>query len=286
MPLKPGTIKKIQIAINRFSAYLRFSSLGAHTLTVAELKDLARVGYIGKHKAPGAAIAEAYLTTLLDQKHPTSNIPKTTREGTISYLERMAALYSDKVASELGTDIMTTLETHFLPFVDRKEGKEVYEMLSNPKNHNKYLGNMLNNKVKNWTHRWDKIVKTETVRAANWGAADATLHNNPGKTPHEIHVYKQGSHDYAGSCALCKKFWFTPDGTPRIYRMGELLANGTNIGKKQKDWKATVDATHPHCVHIMEQVKPGYGFVNGKLAFISADHDALKAQESKFPNLP
>jgi hypothetical protein len=260
---------------------MRYVSAGPHTLSTSELKDLVRAGYIGKGSAPGDAIAQAYLSTHLDMSASPTGAPKTVREGALTYLERMLALYSDKAATELGADVVSTLETHFLPFINRTEGQHVFEALKDPKNHGKYLGNILTGKVDNWSRRYKMIVATELNRAQNWGAADAILHNNKGKTPHDIFVYKTGTHDYADSCDVCQRFWFTPAGAPKIYKLSELLANGSNIGKKKAEWKPTVDNTHPHCVHVLHELKPGYGFdASGGLTYVGADHSEYAAQKT------
>lgn len=35
--------------------------------------------------------------------------------------------------------------------------------------------------------------------------------------------------------------------SPRIYRLSELIANGSNVGKPRSQWKAVVNGTHPNC---------------------------------------
>lgn len=279
--LSDKTVVKIKEAIEKFKLFLRYSTLGPHTLTTAQLRELARAGYIGEHAAPGHAIAEAYTTAHLDTSdNPSAVGLQTRRDGSIRYLERMAALYSDKAAEQLGADIMSTIETQFLPFFNRKEGKLIYDTLKDPQKHGKHLGATLRGQVKNWEYRYRTIVVTEQARAANWGAVDAIASNNKGKTPDEIFVYKQGTHSYAESCPDCQRFWFTPDGHPRLYKLSDLLEGGTNIGRKKADWKPTIDSTHPHCVHIVVELKPGFGWVSGALQYIGADHDEYKKQRN------
>ena len=280
MALSNETISKIQRAVKLFKNFLKFSNVGPHSLTTAELKDLARAGYIGRGSVPRAAIAEAYTATHLHQSNSPLGAPKSVREGALKYLERMTSLYSDKAAEELGTDIVSTLETHFMPFTNRREGEAVSAMLADPKNHGKYLGALLRDKVANWEKRYDLIVKTETNRASNWGGVDAILHNNPSKTPEEIHVYKTGIHNANSPniCKHCREFWYTQDGAPKVYTMSELLAGGTNMGKKQAAWGPTIDSTHPRCCHTVQELKPGFGFINGKLEYIGQDHNEYSHQ--------
>lgn len=281
MVLSESTIKKIQQAVGRFKLYLRYLNVGPHTLTKSELLELARAGYIGPDAAPSTAIAEAYHVAHFHASDSSKGAPETIRNGALRYLERQAALYSDKAADALGAEIVSTLDSHFLPFADRREGKEIYELLKDPASTGRYLGAALRGKVKNWEHRYNTIIRTEANRAANFGSLDAILHNNPDKKPSEIYVYKTGIHDRSESCCDCKRFWFLLDGTPRVYKMSELISNGTNMGKKKAQWMPTVDSTHPNCNHYLLELKPGFGFVNGKLEYVSDSHDEFKAQRGR-----
>jgi len=282
MALSQATVKRIQKAIEHFRLYLKYTTLGPHKLTASELKSLVRSGYIGQHANPRAAIGDAYMTTHLHTTAQPAKALKTIREGSLQYLENMAELYSDKAAESLGADVMSAIESYFLPFVNRKEGKMVYDVLKDPKSKGKYLGTILKDKVDNWEHRYQMIAVTETNRAANFGAMDAILHNNKTKSPEEIYVYKTGIHDRAQSCPDCQKFWFMEDGRPRVYKLSELIENGTNIGRKRADWKATVDASHVFCVHYLQELKPGFGFKSGEgLDYIGKDWNEFNQQRGK-----
>ena len=54
---------------------------------------------------------------------------------------------------------------------------------------------------------------------------------------------------YPGACTHCVKHYLTGGigSRPRLFTIGELEANGTNIGRKQKDWKPTFSPLHPFC---------------------------------------
>lgn len=285
MALKAKTLKVISQLSRRFVNYMKYTTVGPHILSKADLKDLVRAGYITSTKPPGTAIAQAYLKT--HQQFAPEGAPKSTREGSIDFLERMFNRYMDKAGAQLETDISGQLEAAIRPFIDNAsrnlpddEAKHVYGLLRDKDIHKKYLGNILKDKVENWQHRWKMIVNTELSRASNYGAVDAILHNNRAKPPEEIRVYKVGPHD-GDTCEYCYKFWFMPDRvTPRVYLLSELIANGTNHGRKQKDWMPTIDITHPHERHILVQLGLGSGFdKSGNVKFISKDHDEHKNQQ-------
>lgn len=246
-------------------------------LTKQDLKDLVRAGYITSSKPPKTAIARAYLKT--HQQYAAEVAPKSTREGSIDFLERMFERYMDKAGSQLETDISGQLESAIMPFVDRREGAAIYDVLRDKDVHKKYLGNILKDKVENWQHRWKMIVNTELARASNYGAVDAILHNNKDRSPHEVLVYKTGPHDDI-TCKYCMSFWFSDDGiTPKVYKLSELIANGSNIGRKAKEWKPTIDITHPHERHVLVELRDGYGFgQNGGMQYIGKDHNEYEKQ--------
>lgn len=280
MALKPKTLKKLDVAMRQFVAFLKYRAVGPHALSNKELKDLVRAGLITSSQAPRTAVARAYLKTH-EQVVADEAAPKSTREGAIDFLERQFSRYADKAGEAFTNDIISQIESQIMPFTDRTEGKHIYELIRDKDIHKKYLGHALNESVKNWTQRWRTIVNTELSRASQFGAMDAILHNNKGKAPEEIVVYKIGPHDGA-TCKYCMKFWFMDDGvTPRVYRMSELIANGTNIGKKVAQWKPTVDNTHPNERHKLVELQPGFGFVGGRMMFRSKDHDEYGHQRGQ-----
>lgn len=277
MALKKKTLTKIEQAIEHFVNYLRYKSVGPHILSKDQLKKLVMLGYINSKEVPRTAVIEAYTKTH-DLALDDAPAPRVMRQGAVDFLERMFDGYSQKAGQQLKTDLMATIESHLMPLFDRREGQAIYEVLKDPKIHSKYVGNALRGVVKNWESRWKTIVGTELNRASNWGSMDAIITNNPEKQPDEIIVYKIGPYDGA-TCQYCKKFWFLEDGkTPRLYKMSELMANGSNIGRKAREWKPTIDSTHPNERHILHELKPGYGFVNGSLQYISKDHSEFTKQ--------
>jgi hypothetical protein len=187
----------------------------------------------------------------------------------------------DMPIRQLTADLLGRIEAQLMPFTDRQEGRNVYELLRDKDAAKKYLGHALNDTVHEWRNRWRTIVDTELARASNYGAMDAILHNNPSKNPEEILVYKVGPMDGA-VCDECRKFWFHDGNTPRVYRMSELIAGGSNLGRKRKDWKPTVDNTHPNERHfVLQELKPGYGFMGSKKIYIGEKHDEYLRQRAK-----
>lgn len=71
---------------------------------------------------------------------------------------------------------------------------------------------------------------------------------------------------YAGSCQWCNKL-FIKNGEPIQFTLDELRANGTNIGRKNTEWKATIDSIHPYCRCSLRVVPPAQSWNKEKKEF-------------------
>lgn len=53
------------------------------------------------------------------------------------------------------------------------------------------------------------------------------------------------------ACVHCRELYLTDpddiDSEPIVFKLKDIIANGNNIGRKVKDWKATLDPIHPYC---------------------------------------
>ncbi len=86
---------------------------------------------------------------------------------------------------------------------------------------------------------------TDTVNDA---AVDSATSDSliTGVPPKDIIVYKITVDD-ASRCTWCRKFYVNEDGSPKIYRLEDLQANGTNYGRPKSEWLPTVGKTHVRC---------------------------------------
>lgn len=64
-------------------------------------------------------------------------------------------------------------------------------------------------------------------------------------------VYKQVVRDDRLS-PECRRLHTHEDWTPRIYRLSELVKNGTNVGRPKSQWKAVIGGTHPNCRCVIQ----------------------------------
>lgn len=109
-------------------------------------------------------------------------------------------------------------------------------------------------KTGDWGRNFDRIIETASQNAFEQGKAAEIQRRNPDRDPI---VYKLCQN---GACKHCIRLYLTAGigSKPILFKLSELIANGSNIGRKAEDWKATVDAIHPHCRCPMFEHQEGY----------------------------
>ncbi len=127
--------------------------------------------------------------------------------------------------------------------------------------------------TQDWERKLGRIVETEMHNAYEEGRA-TEIERDDG---HEVIVYKDV---YAGACKHCIQHYLTNGigSEPIKFKMSELRANGTNIGRKAADWKAVLGAMHPYCFDKETEVLTNSGWkyfkdVVGDELILSVDLD-------------
>ena len=105
----------------------------------------------------------------------------------------------------------------------------------------KQIKSDIGHKTGDWTRDLDRIAATEVSMAMNEGLA-AKLADDHGDDV-EVAVRSR-----RGCCDQCEAAYKGPDGAPIIFRLKDLQANGTNVGKKRPDQKPVVPPYHPNCL--------------------------------------
>lgn len=116
------------------------------------------------------------------------------------------------------------------------------------------IANQLHKKTGDWSRDFDRIVEYQMNSAYQHGRAAFINKNNPGSDPE---VYKRV---FTSACKHCIKLYLTGGfgSEPIIFKLSEIRANGTNIGRKVAEWKAVIDSTHPYCRCLLVEKRPGY----------------------------
>ena len=105
----------------------------------------------------------------------------------------------------------------------------------------------IKDKFEDWSYLKDSISYV-SESALNQGKAQEIRDKSDENDPI---VYKVPIQDEK-LCSNCRKAYLNSDGTPRLFRLSELEANGTNIGRKVADWKPTLGQLHPSCRCLLQ----------------------------------
>ena len=126
----------------------------------------------------------------------------------------------------------------------------------------------IGHKTGDWSRDLGRIAETEMAYVYEEGRA-ATIEKRDGK---EARVYKEV---YPQACRFCIKFYTTGGlgSKPIVFILSELRANGTNVGRKQRDWLPTLGPVHPHCRCMVHHVKAGYIWDDEKQMFVPPKRD-------------
>lgn len=121
---------------------------------------------------------------------------------------------------------------------------------------------------------WLRTAHTEMHNAVEEAKAIVIAHRSP---DHDPRVFKRPRPD---ACKFCVLLYLRPDGvTPRVFKLSELLANGTNVGRRagrptrsgrsRTEWKAVIGAVHPFCKCELSVLPDGMGFdAEGNLVYV------------------
>ncbi|MCK4858015.1 MAG: hypothetical protein KAT58_08610, partial [candidate division Zixibacteria bacterium] len=129
--------------------------------------------------------------------------------------------------------------------------------------------------AKDWARDWTRIAVTEKQNAMQHGQADSYRK----QYGDDVLVAKRV---LAGACQHCMRVYNDPNGQPRIFKLSTLEANGTNVGRKAADYRATLGPLHPFCVCATVRIPAGWGFdakgdlvPDGKLGYVYDDEGDL-----------
>ena len=128
-------------------------------------------------------------------------------------------------------------------------------------------------KTKKWESEFDRILQYNSTDAFEKGKQEVILKLD-GK---ETLVYKIPHQE---ACKYCHKLFVSYSGQPKIYTLEQLISNGTNIGRKPQDWKATIGPIHPHCRCTLKQVPEGMKY-NPKTGKFDLKDSTFKSSKKK-----
>jgi len=108
-----------------------------------------------------------------------------------------------------------------------------------------------------WERDWLRIAYYLTHEAFNAGRAQSILKEYG--TDAEVYFDV-----FPGACKHCKRLYLTdpddPESEPIIFKLGDVINNGNNIGRRTAEWLPTISPTHPYCRCILNHKRKGYGW--------------------------
>jgi len=102
------------------------------------------------------------------------------------------------------------------------------------------LAQRLKAKTGDWSRDFDRIADYIMHSALDAGIAQQVLKTHGA----DAEVYKDV---YPGACQQCIKAYLTAGigSKPKIFKLRDIMANGSNVGRKQKDWLPVIGPHHP-----------------------------------------
>lgn len=160
------------------------------------------------------------------------------RNRSYSYLKGLGEKVKDSVVSTIENEMLQSSLTR-QEVISEEIQRGILERKSV-----KRISSEIANRLNEWNRDWERIVQTEYQSVFNMGRLQTFMKEGKG---YEQKIYFDV---YNGACRHCIRLYLTGGigSQPRIFTAKELIANGTNIGRNSKDWKATIlMPIHPFC---------------------------------------
>jgi hypothetical protein len=107
--------------------------------------------------------------------------------------------------------------------------------------------------TQDWARDWGRIASTETHFAMQHGVTEYIAKRHGSEARVAVRVMPD-------ACDHCRRLFTGGDGQPIIFELADLEANGTNVGRKARDWLPVVPPVHPWCQCELTRVPDGWGF--------------------------
>lgn len=169
-------------------------------------------------------------------------IPLTTREiSTINSIKTQSLASLRGVGNKIFQDVNQILQNNSRKEQEEFIKKEIERGVTKKKTI-RQIANEISRKTGDWSRDFDRIVQYVSQTAFEHGKAAAIIR----KYGNEVYVYKKV---YKGACKHCIRLYLTKGlgSEPKVFKLSELISNGSNIGKKVADWLPTLDPIHPYC---------------------------------------
>lgn len=126
------------------------------------------------------------------------------------------------------------------------------------------LASELAEATKDWERDWLRISYYLTHEAFNVGRAESIFKNYG----YDAEVYFDV---YETACPICRELYLeepeNPLSKPKIFKLGDILKNGNNIGRKKDEMLPTASPVHPYCRCTINHKRPNMEWDDNTMAF-------------------
>jgi hypothetical protein len=144
-------------------------------------------------------------------------------------------------------------------------------------NSQKVASNLAKELKTSWSRDWRRVAETELHRAKVMGSAQAIVNKlgifqNSDGADSLVSIVPSPSR-----CEDCGGHFLDAQGNPRVFRLSQLLSQGSNgdpgvkhtsSGGQHNHWKTTLPPLHPRCGCRVVYIPRGMGWVSGKLRVV------------------
>ena len=247
--------EKIKNTIKVFHLNFLFNIIGSSYLTQKELDFLEKeLGKKNLNYDNIPLIDKIFILGQLAQKLGITNINEVNLKDFEDYILNGIKNKKIKTSNEK-LDIIK--KQAYLDILGKQFGieKDIRQSILNEENNNRgkfriyKIVDSIKSKFEDWSSL-DNSISYVSESAFDEGKAVQIKEDSIFDDPY---VYKVPIEDER-LCKACRSAYLNEDGSPKIYKLSELEANGSNIGLKPNEWKPTLGQLHLHCRCILQYV--------------------------------
>ena len=240
---------KIRTLIKLYHLNFLYDVIGSDYLSEDEMNFLE--DNLGKSKLDSSKIPlldKIFAFGQIAQKIGLENANKITKKDLEDWLKENKVKVTTQLEKIKAQAYLDVLSKQFQIEKDLKQGilneanKEEFEMSN--------VVDYIKKKFEDWSYLKNTISYV-SESALNAGKVEE-IKKQADKEDRDVYVIKVPILDER-LCSSCRRAYLNNDGTPKIFKLSELEANGTNIGKKQKDWLPTLGMMHPSCRCLLQE---------------------------------
>ena len=253
IPLSPADLAKLQreIQSHKIALVFNFTGTGATPEQVRTLQSLGLVekwvNWPSEAARYGAllervqqATAGEPVTSWTAWARQADPIPMTPVEKlAVRMAERSAGTYLTNIADATGQAVEESVLQAEKQIVQRR----IVESIKARRGLSGTVSDLFwDTKAAGLNRDWERVARTEMAQALHEGRHAYIRATSPEPDPLVFKITRPGC------CRECARIWRNQDGTPKLYRLSEVEAGGpNNVGRKQKEWIATIGPSHPNC---------------------------------------